>query len=260
MLPPGTLTPNPQQQKFHIFLVEPGESLNIGSVARAMMNLGFENLHLVRPVNYRKEKAAITACWATGILDRLQIHDSYQEALAPMQDVVGFSTREGGENRSAQLVIGTWLEREIADPPVETALVFGPEADGLRQEHVDLCRVLVRIPSTETCPTLNLAQSAMIAMYELSKRSWGTLRCEVSRKVPDWNQFFQLDRLIGEVLERCEYFREGTPAPIPGLVKHMVRRMNPDEREMRVLLGMFSRINKSLQDVSPLKVVEPEKA
>ena len=246
MRPPGTLDPGPENKKFHIVLVEPAESLNIGSVARAMMNLGFEHLHLVRPVNYRKEKAAITACWATDILERLVIHDSYEQALAPMQDVVGFSTREGGQNRSAQLVIGDWLERWIANPPVETALVFGPEADGLRQEHVDLCRVLVRIPTTTACPALNLAQSAMIALYELSKRSWGGMQREVERALPDWNQFAQLDRLIDEVLRRCDYYREGTPAPIPGLVKHMVRRMNPDEREMRVLLGIFARVNRTM--------------
>jgi tRNA/rRNA methyltransferase len=245
MRPPGTLVVAPQNEKFHVVLVEPAESLNVGSVARAMMNLGFKHLHLVRPVNYKKEKAAITACWATGILENLRIHDSYEETLATMEDVVGFSTREGSQNRSSQMVIGTWSAERITNPPAKTALVFGPEADGLRIEHVELCRCLVRIPSSEECPTFNLAQSVLIALYELSKKDWNLVHSP-SRAVPDWNQFFQLDRLVEEVLVRCQYYRPGTPAPIPSLVKHMLRRMNPDEREMAVLLGLFSRIGKAL--------------
>lgn len=246
MRPPGTLVASPQNDQFHVVLVEPADSLNVGSVARAMMNLGFKNLHLVRPVDYKKERAAITACWATRVLDAIQFHDSYEAALAPMQDVVGFSTREGGRNRSAQMVLGSWLENEIATPPVRTALVFGPEDNGLRVEHVEHCRCLVRIPSMEECPAFNLAQSVMLALFELSKRNWDKVQQHASRALPDWNQFFQLDRLIDEVLVACEYYRPGTPAPIPPLVKHMVRRMNPDDREMAVLLGLFSRISKSL--------------
>lgn len=246
MRPPGTLEVNPHNQKFHVVLVEPTDSLNVGSIARAMMNLGFSNLHLVRPVDYKPKRAAITACWATSVLDGIRIHDSYEEALAPMQDVVGFSTREGGKNRSAQMVIGSWLEQEISNPPAETALVFGPEDNGLRIEHVELCRCLVRIPSTAECPAFNLAQSAMIVLYELSKRGWDKLQCRAARTLPDWNEFSQLDRLIDEVLVRCEYYRPGTPAPIPPLVKHMFRRINPDEREMAVLLGLFARINKNI--------------
>ena len=237
-------------------LVEPADSKNIGSVARAMRNLGFGSLHLVRPVSYDAKKAAITACWGSDLLQSIHLHDSLEEALRPMEDSVAFSTREG-RNRSMHMVIGDWLQKEVHTPPVKTAIVFGPEDNGLRPEHTDLCRCLVRIPSTENCPAFNLAQSVLIALYELSKRTWDESLSTRTREMPDGNSLFQLDRLIEQVLIRSTYYRKGTPEPIPGLVKNLFRRMNPDEREIGVLLGLFARIDKALAGDIPL--VEPLK-
>jgi tRNA C32,U32 (ribose-2'-O)-methylase TrmJ len=39
--------------RIHVVLVEPGDSRNVGSVARAMLNLGYRHLHLVAPPRYR---------------------------------------------------------------------------------------------------------------------------------------------------------------------------------------------------------------
>ena len=241
----GFITPPSSQDQFHVILVEPEESLNVGSVARAMANLGFKHLHLVRPVNYDPERAAVTACWGEALLQNVQLHDSLESAIGPMTEVVGFSTREG-KNRSARLVLDDWLAGEISDPPAKTALVFGPEDNGLRQEHTDLCRCVVRIPSTRECPSFNLAHSVLLVAFELSKRTWQDSLHKGKRKLPNWNEFSQLDRIVTSVLERSGYYQEGTPASVPGLVKALVRRMNPDAKEMGVLLGLFSRLEKTL--------------
>ena len=255
MATPGVLTPSPHQSKFHIVLVEPAESLNVGSVVRAMRNLGFGSLHLVRPVNFDPKRAAITACWGEDLIKEIKIHDSLEEVLKEVKDVVGFSTREG-RNRSSHMVMNDWLANEIPTPPVDTAILFGPEDNGLREEHTEQCRCLVRIPSVKNCPAFNLAQSVLLVLYDLSKRTWDGALTQKIRHLPDWNQFFQLDRIIDDVLVQCSYYRSGTPGPIPALVKGMFRRMNPDEREMRVLLGLFARVNKALKGEIP--TVDPE--
>ena len=79
-------------ERIHVFLLEPLGSLNVGSVARAMSNLGFSHLHLIAPRNYHFEKAAKTACWATDVLEKIQVHDTLGEALSEMNDVVGFTS------------------------------------------------------------------------------------------------------------------------------------------------------------------------
>lgn len=242
----STVSPaHPENDLFHVVLVETEESLNIGSVARAMKNLGFRNLHLVAPRNYKPERAAITARWATeDLLAGLTIHDSLEQALAPMQEVVGFSGRPGKDRFNIELPA---LMQSLREKPLQTtALVFGPEDTGLRSDHIEHCRWLVRIPSTVEYPSFNLAQAVLLGLFELTRQRWDNVSAEPSPHAADWGQFYQLDRLVEKVLTDCGFYREGTPEPIPGLVKNLFRRIQPDKREMGVLLALFSRIDREL--------------
>ncbi|MBN8548622.1 MAG: RNA methyltransferase [Deltaproteobacteria bacterium] len=243
----STSTPaHPENDLFHVVLVETDESLNIGSVARAMKNLGFRHLHLVAPRRYQPERAAITARWATDdILAGLTIHDTLEQALAPMQEVVGFSGRPGKDRFNVDLP--DLMQGLRSKPLVTTALVFGPEDTGLRHDHVEHCRWLVRIPTSVEYPSFNLAQAVLLGLFEITRQRWDSVASEPSPHAADWNQFYQLDRLVDAVLKESGFYREGTPEPIPGLVKNLFRRTQPDKREMGVLLALFSRIERELQ-------------
>lgn len=235
----------PEYDLFDVVLVETEESLNIGAVARAMKNLGFRNLHLVAPRDYKFERAAITARWASDdILKNLKVFATLEEALGGAQEVVGFSGREGKDRFN--LFLPEWMQQLQTKPLVRTALVFGPEDTGLRSDHVEHCRWLVRIPSTVEYPSFNLAQAVLLALFEITRRQWENVSAEPSPHAPDWNQFYQLDRLVDKVLTDSGFYREGTPEPIPGLVKNLFRRTQPDKREMGVLLALFSRIDREL--------------
>jgi TrmH family RNA methyltransferase len=244
----GVLPTTDIQSSVHVVLVEPAQSLNIGSVARAMSNLGFAHLHLVNPVDYQPRKAAVTACWGEQVLHDAQVHESLEEALAPMREVIGFSARRA-ETKAPPMLIGEWVETLAEEFPRPIALVFGPEDTGLRHEHVELCGKLVRIPTASKNPAFNLSQAVLIALYELSRTVWSEVESGPERVLPEWHQFTQLDRLIERVLTAARFFHKDTPAPIPALVKQLVRRMRPDEREMRVLLGIFGRIDKTFSSI-----------
>ncbi len=247
---PASLPESSLYDRFHVVLVEPGDSLNVGSVARAMTNLGFAHLHLVAPPRYDPGRAAITACWAGEMLERASFHDTLEEALAPMEHVVGFSARHG-RNRPRHLLLPDWIGRIAQAPPARTALVFGAEDDGLRREHLSHCNWLVRIPSSEQNPSYNLAQSVLLILFELSRQHWPDT-WEGPRQLPSSGEFYQLEKLVDEVLTRCRFYGEGTPHPIPDKVKHLLRRMEPDSREMQVLLGMFGKINGALAGRVPV--------
>ena len=167
---PASLPVSNANDHIHVVLVEPGDSLNVGSVARAMSNLGFRHLHLVAPPRYDPERAAITACWAADRLGEAQHHDTLAEALAEMEHVVGFTARHG-RNRPQHLLLPEWVTRTTAEPPKRTALLFGSEDDGLRREHLVNCNWLVRIPSSEENPSFNLAQSVLLTLFELSRQT-----------------------------------------------------------------------------------------
>jgi TrmH family RNA methyltransferase len=240
-------------ERIHVVLVEPGDSRNVGSVARAMLNLGFRHLHLVAPPRYRMEDAVTTACWADGLLHAARIHPTLEEALAPMQHVVGFSARHG-RLRPRHIALDEWTGSLAARPLVETALLFGPEDTGLRQEHLSHCRWLVRIPSRAENPAFNLSQAVLLALFQVG-RSLDETAAVPTRDGdrPGWREFYELERIVDETLARCRFYHKGTPAPLPSVVKHLLRRMDPDVREMQLLLGMFGKINRALAGEVPVK-------
>jgi TrmH family RNA methyltransferase len=228
----------------HIILVEPQDSLNIGSVARAMMNLGFQHLHLVKPHQFVVEKALVTGRWAEDLIRGACVHDSLSDALASMKDVVGFSSHHR-PNRGEPIPLPDWVGATSQRPYEKTALLFGREDTGLPPEAIEQCRVLVRIPSRAEYPAFNLAQSALLAMYEISRLSWDGISTETPER-PSWNQFEHLDRICQEVMNMSGFHHREDGDPTATLVRNMFRRLEMSEREMRVMLALFNRIRISL--------------
>ncbi|MDH4247082.1 MAG: RNA methyltransferase [Deltaproteobacteria bacterium] len=240
------------QNRFHVVLVEPGDSLNVGSVARAMNNLGFTQLHLVAPPRLDLERAATTACWASDVLRTMKIHETLEQALAGMQQVVGFTARHG-QHRPQHLVLPEWCGVMEQTPAEATALVFGPEDHGLRAEHVNHCRWLVRIPSNAENPSFNLSQAVLLTLFELSRRTWPEQASAESSLPAPMKDFYRLERMAEESLTRSGFLGKGAPRPMLGLIKNLLRRIEPNEREMRVLLGMFDHINRTLSGRAPVQ-------
>lgn len=246
-----------------VVLVEPAENLNIGSVARAMGNLGFSHLVLVNPINYIQKRALITACHGDFVVKQVVIVDSLAEAISDVTDVVGFTGTTGLNRHPALLkdwvkeIIGEQCsgvanENEESLSPQslrmsKTALVFGPEDNGLRVEHLEQCRLHVRIPSFESCFSFNLSQAVLLALYELRTNLEPFVVEKKEQPEPTYNDFFQLDRLVTSALTLSEFYRQGTPEPVPRVVMNMFRRIRPNAREMGILLGLWSRIERELK-------------
>ena len=238
------------RDSFRIVLVEPGESLNVGAVARAMGNFGFSHLHLIAPRGYDRARAAVTACWAEPLLGRLTIHATLDDALTDAQTVVGFSMRAGSDTPPHFVTLPRWLEAlstTVSDASVtmpRTALVFGPEENGLRLEDLARCRWVVRIPTATDCPSLNLAQSVLLVLYELAKREPDIEVAEdTAADLPTGNERQQVERLLDGIMGGSGFVRPGSPAHVPGVVRGLFRRLDLNKREIGVLLGLLGRVN-----------------
>jgi len=232
--------------RFHVVLVEPEESLNVGMTARAMMNLGFSRLHLVAPRHYNPRRAARTACWARELLMRAEVHVSLQDALSSMQEVVGLTMLQG-RRRLNHMLLPQWLLEAGGEPAAETALVFGPERTGLRREHLELCTTLVRIPSSAHNPSYNLAQAVLLVLFEISRAAWGKCPSPRPSEAVTWNEYYQLDRKLDYILEVSGFNREKAPSMQAQVIKNLMRRIKPDRREMGILLAMFDKITGALR-------------
>ena len=115
----------------------------------------------------------------------------------------------------------------------------------------------MRIPSTEAYPSFNLSQSVLLALSELSRLDWAAIALP-ERELPEISDFVQLDRLVAASAARSGYFNRGTPRPIPQMVKHLIRRIDPDEREMGILMGLFGKIDRALAGKIPIHPLPEE--
>jgi TrmH family RNA methyltransferase len=235
------------QKHFRVILLEPKESLNIGSVARAMMNMGFADLLIVNPKSFDLERAAITARKARLLFDPPKIVSTLEEALTGCTFVAGFSTKDS-KNTPPVILLDKWAENisDLVQPEnSKIGLLFGPEDTGLRYEHLPVCNTIVRIPSCDEYDSLNLAQAALLVFYSIASKHIDSGAVE-SEAVAISEQLHALDNLIMEIGKSSEFFNEGTPENTIGLLRNLFKRPVLTHREMQIVLGFFSRIRKSL--------------
>ncbi len=83
-----------------IVLHQPRYSENIGSAARAMLNMGINQLVVVDPQNYDMNKALKLATHiASDIVENGKICTDLKDALAPYNYVVGTTARLGKQRQ-----------------------------------------------------------------------------------------------------------------------------------------------------------------
>lgn len=151
-----------------IVLVNPVYGGNLGSVCRAMANMGLSDLALVNPRHgMNMDQAGKMACHANDILKSRAVFESTAEAVADCGLVAGTSNR-GGLYRDHSKTPREWAPRLLeAAGSTPVAVLFGSEDNGLSLEDLALCTQFIRIPSSENYKSLNLAMAVMCVAYEL---------------------------------------------------------------------------------------------
>jgi tRNA/rRNA methyltransferase len=140
---------------------------NVGSVARAMFNMGLEELILADPLCRIEEESYRMARSGKAILDTARTCDSLAQAAKEIQLLVGTTGKTGGyrDRAHAPRTITPRILDHAAEQKV--GFLFGPEDTGLVDEDLRLCHFLIRIPTRREAASINLAQSVMILCYEL---------------------------------------------------------------------------------------------
>ena len=231
-----------------IILVRPREEGNIGSVARAMANMGLDELVLVEPAPALGGVAKGFGVGGWEILDRCRRVLSLEEALGSFQRVVGTTSARDRPLRHTEVIssrsLPGFLRGDGSD--VATALVFGPEDNGLTRAELELCEPVVAVPCDPRHPTLNLAQSVLLLAYELrmdrledpdEERAPPTEGSPASRR--------ELEALLGrteEVLLGLGYDQEPRRQTFLRELRRMALRGRASGRDVRLLLRLANRI------------------
>lgn len=165
----GELAPESPALDVRVVLVSPLYAGNVGSVCRAMANMGFSELVAVSPRIAEGDwpEAERLAVHAGGILRNMRIAGSFAEAISGCIAVAGATARDGLYRQHIRFVRDAAPDLASIARSGKLALVLGREDNGLENDEIQLCTHLLRIPSADDYRSLNLAQAAMVCMYEI---------------------------------------------------------------------------------------------
>jgi tRNA/rRNA methyltransferase len=226
-----------------IVLVRPQGAANTGSVARVMKNMGLGDLVLVRPRFRGQSAAKAMAVHAGAVLESARTCETLTEAVADCGLVAGTASRSGPycpinltPRKAAAQLIRTASANTVA-------LVFGPEDHGLSNKDLQLCQMLIRIPSHDDYASLNLAQAVAICCYELFLASSEGKQEELEVPVLATSADTELmhERLQDAFLSIGFLLRDN-PDHIMYAVRNMLGRARLEERDVRILLGLARQI------------------
>lgn len=224
-----------------VVLYEPQDPVNIAATVRAMKNMGVYRLRLVRPVEYEVERFEGIAHRTLDVIEAIRHFDTFNAAVADCVRVVGFTARR----RAAKLRVidpnAAAAELLEAAPDGPVALVFGREDSGLPNEILDRVHATVTIPTTDHA-SLNLAQAALIALYELhlaAADATRTLAPPRKDAPPPTND--QFEQFFGDAeasLSAIEFLKTRYPEHIMRTLRSLTFRAAPNARELSLMRAM----------------------
>lgn len=150
-----------------LILVEPALAGNIGAAMRVAANFGIRRVDLVRPsVTPADDEVRRWACGAEHRL-RWRCWQGFNDASARYHTLVASASGRGRRRLPvlSPAEAGSLLVERGLDG---VALVFGNETRGLAREHLDRCDLVIRVPTVEDFPVLNLAQAVAILVATVS--------------------------------------------------------------------------------------------
>lgn len=239
-----------------VVLVEPQGPRNIGSVCRAMLNFGIEDLRLVNPqTDHTVHEARQMAVNATTLLERARLYPSLGEALADCTLCYG-TTRRFGKYRED--LIHPDEAANLLLPETDTgrvALVFGREDKGLHTAELDLCQRFVTIPTDEGLPSMNLAQAVLVCLYEINKAKGGLSGLTHGRTQLASNENLEaMYRHMKQSLTDVEFLNPQNPDHIMRSFRRIFGRAGLNEREVRILQGLWSQMDALHDQLQKVKI------
>ena len=181
-------------RQIDVVLHSPEHPGNIGAIARAMHNLGFEQLILISPqTNHLDEEARRRAKHAIHILEKAIILPSEQELSYDI--IIATSAKTITTSTHRKPITPKELRAELEQKTGTIAILMGRESSGLTNKELEIADILVTIP---TKGALNISHATTILLYELSNLQ------PSKRQLATKKQQEQLTNNINTIIDRTD--------------------------------------------------------
>jgi tRNA/rRNA methyltransferase len=224
-----------------VVLVRTKHPGNIGSVARAMNNMGLSDLRLAAPQCEIAEEARRLARAGTDILEKARVYRSLRTAVRGLSLLVGTTAKTGGHRE--QVYSARDLAPRICAGALEgkAGILFGPEDTGLTDEDLLPCQLLLRIPTDPAARSINLAQAVMIVSYELFLAQMLREPVRAVRGAPVEQveaMYVQLEKALLEI----GFLRAQNARHMMFAIRRMLGRAGLEKQDVGILRGIARQI------------------
>ncbi|MBO57630.1 MAG: hypothetical protein CMA77_01370 [Euryarchaeota archaeon] len=243
-----------------VVLIEPEIQGNVGAVARAMLNFGFDDLRIISENGFMfEDEAYARSKHAKKVLLNSEIFTDWESCMSDISLVIGTSgKREYGEKISFRhFVLPEELGVRLLDVEGKVALVFGREGVGLLTNELHICDILATIPTWEGYPILNLSHAVSLMLYEMHKQlchsemgnQEGLPRTIQTNRLldPELRRMInQVSDELAEIVNVQEHKRQG----IAETLKRVIMRGLPLDDEAHRILGVLKQSRDALIEKS----------
>ena len=235
--------------RVRVVLVNTSHPGNIGAVARAMKNMGLNQLTLVQPTEFPSAEATARASGADDVLASARIVPTLTEAIGDCALVIGASARMRTISWPT-LDPRACAERMMAVAATDrVALVMGRERTGLTNAELEHCHYLVHIPANPDYSSLNVAAATQVLVYELRMAALAQLNALETPWQSD-HPFATTDELEGlyahfeRALTRLRFLDPDNPRQLMRRLRRLFNRSQLDRMEVNILRGILSAAEK----------------
>jgi len=218
-----------------IILIEPQFEGNVGAIARSMKNFGFSRLILVNPKCEIGQEMRNRAKHANDVIDKIKILKN----MPKMDFLIGTTSKTGNDYNIPRNPITPKELSEIIPTSGKIGIVFGRESDGLTNKEISKCDFVVKIPVSETYPSMNLSHAVTLILYELSQFN----KINQNKITPiSLNEKKQLMKMIKESLTHLEFKNEDKKKTQILVWKKIIGKSFLSKREAYALMGFFKKL------------------
>ncbi|MHA1104321.1 MAG: RNA methyltransferase [Promethearchaeota archaeon] len=257
------VAPKFRNLKFTIILAQPEHASNIGSIARIMKNFDFKHLVIFNPIDKKDnilcrktegyamhgKDVLYNSTIITNISQKNHVQE-LSEYLKKFDLILGTTAKGSNYQNIKRLPIFTHeLNLPISKKPLNIAILFGKESRGLTNEEIKLADIVIRIPTGNTYPTLNISQACGIICYEIFNQihniSIGRgikpilLADKINRRI--------LYEMISSITSHLK-IRSHKKDNVILSFKNVLERSLISKKELSLIMGIFSKINSILSN------------
>jgi TrmH family RNA methyltransferase len=215
----------------------------VGFIARAMKNFGLSKLFFSGKKFVLETKAFECAAHAKEILEASE-HIEKKGINDFFDIVIGTTAKPHLKESSPRIAISPReLGERLSGLGGRAAIVFGREDTGLSNEELDLCDLVVSIPTDSAYSTLNISHAAAILFYELTgARELPSQELREAKGVEKEALLKRLDLLLDSI--RYPNYKKRVSERI---FRKVIGRAGISAREAHTLAGIFKEANDQIK-------------